>query len=106
MKRALPEGSALFFDKIPDLCHTRYMKSRKKFLCLDCGVDTGKAGEHYMLIDSTWVLTGLGKVGMLCILDVEKRIGRKLNANDFNDSYLNRPRTGIISARLLERMRA
>lgn len=79
-------------------------KSRKKFLCLDCGVDTGKLGEHFMLIDEAWKLTGLGKFGMLCILDVEKRIGRKLLATDFNDSYLNRPRTGIVSMRLLDRM--
>jgi len=49
-------------------------------------------------------LTGLGKFGMLCVLDVEKRIGRKLTASDFNNSYLNRPRTGIISTRLLDRM--
>jgi hypothetical protein len=69
-------------------------------------MDTGKAGEHYMLVDSTWTKTGLGKIGMLCIEDVEKRIGRKLCAADFNGSYLNRPRTGIISARLLERMTA
>jgi hypothetical protein len=81
-------------------------KSRKKFLCLDCGLDTGKAGEHYMLLEKTWKLTGLGKFGMLCILDVEKRIGRKLVSQDFNDSYLNNPRTGIISARLLDRMNA
>lgn len=79
--------------------------SRKKFLCLDCGVDTGKIGEHYMLIDKTWTLTGLGKYGMLCVQDVEKRIGRRLAPADFNDSYLNKPRTGIISARLMERMR-
>ena len=79
-------------------------KSRRKFLCLDCSADTGKIGEHYMLVDETWKLTGLGKFGMLCIADVEARIGRKLIATDFNDSYLNRPRTGIISARLLDRM--
>jgi hypothetical protein len=78
--------------------------SRKKFLCLDCGVDTGKIGEHYMLVDSTWSLTGLGKYGMLCVLDVEHRIKRKLVPSDFNDSYLNKPRTGIISNLLLSRM--
>jgi hypothetical protein len=78
--------------------------SRKKFLCLDCGDDTGKSGEHYMLVDSTWCLTGLEKYGMLCIEDVEKRIGRKLIASDFNDSYLNKPRTGIKSNRLMDRM--
>ena len=80
------------------------MKSRRKFLCLDCKVDTGKLGEHYMLVDETWHLTGLGKLGMLCILDVEKRIGRKLRSSDFNNSYLNKPRTGIMSARLVDRM--
>ena len=67
-------------------------------------MDTGKIGEHYMLVDSTWQLTGLGKVGMLCIADVERRIGRKLVPADFNNSYLNRPRTGIISNRLAQRM--
>jgi hypothetical protein len=78
--------------------------SRKKFLCLDCSTDTGKAGEHYMLVDSTWQLTGLGKYGMLCIGCVEQRIGRNLHKADFNNSYLNKPRTGIKSARLMNRM--
>ena len=80
------------------------MKSRRKFLCLDCKVDTGKIGEHYMLIDETWKLTGLGPIGMLCIEHVEIRIGRKLTASDFNDSYLNNYRTCIKSARLVDRM--
>ncbi len=79
-------------------------KSRRKFLCLDCGLDTSRHGELYMLVDSTWYLTGLGKDGMLCIEHVEQRIGRKLVATDFNDSYLNKPRTASISARLLNRM--
>lgn len=79
-------------------------KSRTKWLCLDCGIDVGRAGEHYMLVDKTWHLTGLGSIGMLCVLDVEKRIGRKLNPADFNDSYLNNPRTGFISQRLANRM--
>ncbi len=75
-------------------------------MCLDCGVDTGKLGEHYMLIQSTWRLTGLGKYGMLCVAHVESRIGRRLVASDFNNSYLNKFRTGIVSDRLLNRMRA
>lgn len=81
-------------------------KSRRKFLCLDCGVDTGKTGEHYMLVDSTWALTGLGKHGMLCVKDVELRIGRSLNEADFNNSYLNRFRTGIVSDLLMNRMKS
>lgn len=80
------------------------MSNRKKWLCLDCGLDTGKACEHYMLIDETWSLTGLGGIGMLCVEHVEKRIGRRLEPQDFNDSYLNNPRTGPISQRLAERM--
>lgn len=59
-----------------------------------------------MLHDPTWNLTGLGKFGMLCINCIEKRIGRKLNAKDFNNSYLNKPRTGSISNTLITRMRA
>lgn len=78
--------------------------SRKKFLCLDCGVDTGRIGEHYMLINETWSLTGLGPIGMLCIEHVEERIGRQLVPADFNDSYLNNARTGIMSQRLADRM--
>lgn len=79
-------------------------KSRTKWLCLDCGIDVGRAGEHYMLVDETWHLTGLRSIGMLCVLDVERRIGRKLIPADFNNSYLNNPRTGIISQRLMDRM--
>lgn len=80
------------------------MKSRRKFLCLDCKVDTSKTAELYMLIDETWQLTGLGSVGMLCVEHVESRIGRKLTASDFNASYLNNYRTCAKSARLVERM--
>lgn len=80
------------------------MASRRKFLCRDCKVDTGRIGEHYMLIDETWRLTGLGKIGMLCVEHVETRIGRQLIPSDFNDSYLNRARTGVISQRLANRM--
>lgn len=78
--------------------------NRKKFLCLDCKVDTGKIGEHYMLVDETWRLTGLGSIGMLCVEHVESRIGRRLIPADFNDSYLNNPRTGLMSMKLAERM--
>lgn len=91
------------------LCKLWVMKrnknNRSKFLCLDCNVDTARQGELYMLIDETWKLTGLGKIGMLCVGHVEERIGRRLIPSDFNDSYLNKPRTSSISVRLLSRMR-
>lgn len=81
-------------------------KSRRKFLCLDCGIDTGAIYEHYMLIDSTWYLIHDSKIGMLCIGCLEIRLGRQLNANDFNDSYLNNTSIAPKSARLIERMNA
>lgn len=80
--------------------------SRRKFLCLDCRVDTGKIYEHYMLVDTTWLRVVDSAVGMLCVGCIEIRLGRKLTAADFNDSYLNKSKKFIRSARLLERMRS
>ena len=79
------------------------MASRGKFLCLDCGTDTGKAGEHYMLEDEVWSSCA-PKTGMLCIGCLEERLGRELKGSDFNNSYLNRPRTAPQSLRLRERL--
>jgi hypothetical protein len=81
--------------------------SRRKFLCLDCRVDTGKLGEHYMLKDSTWYKLHNSNQGMICIGCVEKRLGRKLTRIDFNDSHVNRPSPGkFFSARLMQRLSA
>lgn len=76
---------------------------RHKFICLDCGVDTGQIHEHYMLHDKVW-LTVAPKRGMLCIGCIEYRLGRELSAQDFNDSYLNRPQTAPQSLRLRNRL--
>jgi hypothetical protein len=80
-------------------------KSRRRFLCMDCGVDTVKAGEHYMLVDNVWFSITESDRGMLCIACLENRLGRKLNPNDFNASYVNSLGFGIKSIRLLERLR-
>lgn len=81
-------------------------KNRRRFLCLDCGVDTGKIGEHYMLVDRVWFSVTDSDRGMLCVGCIEKRLGRRLNANDFNNSYVNGLGFGQIkSNRLLERLR-
>lgn len=83
------------------------MKSRRKWLCLDCKIDTGKAGEHYMLVDKTWALVHNSNKGMICVGCVEKRLGRKLNSSDFNDSHVNRIKPGEYkSTRLMERINA
>lgn len=82
------------------------MKSRRKFLCLDCGVDTGKIHEHYFITTETWLSVVGSKTGMLCIGCLEKRLGRTLTANDFTDCSLNNARYEPKSARLMQRMAA
>jgi hypothetical protein len=79
--------------------------SRRKFLCMDCRVDTGKLGEHYMLVDATWNKIHNSNVGMLCIGCVEVRLGRQLTRVDFNTSHVNRPAAGkFFSTRLMNRL--
>ncbi len=78
--------------------------SRKKWICLDCDLDTGKAGEHFFLINEVWTLTGLGHKGMLCVEHVEKRIGRRLVPADFSSAYINRLTFGFKSDRLISRL--
>jgi len=59
-------------------------KARKRFLCLDCGVDTFRIGEFYMLRDSTWLKANPADNGMLCINCLEKRLVRSLTRGDFD----------------------
>lgn len=63
--------------------------SRRKWLCLDCKVDTGKINEHYMLKDEIWAKVHDSKFGMMCVGCVEKKLGRLLNSQDFHKCYLN-----------------
>lgn len=81
------------------------MASRKKFLCLDCRIDTGKIHEHYMLVDTTWFSIHNSDRGMICIGCIEKRLGRTLTSSDFNSSHVNNPRLYPMSARLLSRIK-
>jgi len=79
--------------------------SRRKWLCLDCRIDTGRIGEHYMLVDAVWQLVHNSNKGMLCVECLEKRLGRRLNPGDFNDSHVNRVKPGESkSQRLLTRI--
>ena len=80
----------------------RSKESRKRFMCLDCRVDTGKIGEHYMLVDSTWRQAHDSAVGMLCIGCIELRLGRRLVKADFNSSHVNNIKN--MSNRLVERI--
>lgn len=78
--------------------------SRKKWLCLDCKVDSGRIFEHYFLNTPLWMsLVGSNK-GMLCVGCVEKRLGRRLVPGDFTDCYLNDPKRNTMSDRLRSRL--
>jgi len=78
--------------------------SRSKWLCLDCGVDTGKIGEHYFIKTEIWLSAVNSIKGMLCIGCLENRLGRVLKAEDFTTCYLNKG--GTRSQRLIDRMRS
>lgn len=78
--------------------------SRKRFLCIDCHVDTGAIYEHYYINLETWLSVVGSKTGMLCIGCLEKRLGRKLNKVDFTDCTLNNPKFTKQSIRLSNRL--
>jgi hypothetical protein len=55
-----------------------------RFRCVDCGVDTHNSGEYYSVSDEVWAASGLApNDGMLCLADLERRIGRELILDDF-----------------------
>lgn len=60
----------------------------KKY-CLDCGKDTLKAKEYYMIHNHLWKLANPQVHGMLCLDCLEKRLGRELRPADFTDAPVN-----------------
>lgn len=79
--------------------------SRKRFLCLDCQVDTGKIHEHYFIHTEIWLSVVGSKKGMLCVGCLENRLKRRLTHLDFPAITVNNPRYEPKSQRLMERMR-
>jgi hypothetical protein len=56
----------------------------RMFHRVDCGKDTGSSGEYYTVADELWAKTGLTpNGGMLCLVDLERRISRPLTEDDF-----------------------
>ena len=64
--------------------------------CCDCGMST--MSQFYRAKDEVWVQAmGAKPIGkffspkglFLCVICLEKRLGRKLNRNDFDDIYMN-----------------
>lgn len=79
-------------------------KSKRKWLCLDCGTHTGQAKEHYFLKPIVWLAIHASEKGMLCIGCAEARLGRQFNANDFTDAHINNPKKNAMSDRLRDRI--
>jgi hypothetical protein len=63
--------------------------ARRRLLCLDCGVNTALVGEYYMLERRVWLEASPDDDGMLCIGCAEKRLGRRLQPDDFMRIALN-----------------
>jgi hypothetical protein len=61
------------------------------FECLDCGVNTSKISEYYVVHDEVWLKANPDRAGMLCIGCLETRLGRKLTPRDFDDAPINMP---------------
>lgn len=78
--------------------------SRRKWICLDCKVDTGAIHEHYYLNLKLWLSIHDSERGMLCIGCVERRLGRPLQPEDFTDAWINDPCRNAMSLRLLTRI--
>ena len=54
------------------------IKFRNRDCCIDCGVDTSKIGEYYVLRDEVWNAAVRGRHdGMLCIGCVGTRLHRR-----------------------------
>jgi hypothetical protein len=57
--------------------------------CMDCRVDTEKNGEYYMLHNELWYSINHKYRGKLCLLCVERRLGRDITSADFLDAPIN-----------------
>lgn len=53
------------------------------FTCIDCGINTHRIREYYMVENHIWEEYVPEYQGMLCIECLEARMGRELNASDF-----------------------
>lgn len=63
--------------------------SDTKWWCVDCQIHTGAVGDYYMVQDDMWETHGVGD-GMLCLVCLEKRVGRELKADDFTEALVNK----------------
>lgn len=60
----------------------RKAQNPQRFRCVDCGIDTA-ADDYHMVEADVWAAGAGKKDGMLCVADLERRLGRKLRREDF-----------------------
>lgn len=70
------------------------------YYCIDCGTHEmldNYFGKAFMVLDDIWdgITNEDEKYKLLCWDCVEKRLGRKLTPEDFNDSFLNKMNTRL-----------
>jgi hypothetical protein len=83
------------------------MTSSIDFKCVDCGSDTMKTLEYYVVNEPTWrAAVPNGEDIMLCVGCLELRLGRVLQQEDFLWCAVNLRCLFISSERLRERMNA
>lgn len=73
--------------KSVDFALKRQRELMEGFLCLDCRRDT--SDEYYMVHDELWIEANPDDEGMLCVLCLERRLGRRLTSADFTDAPVN-----------------
>jgi hypothetical protein len=57
--------------------------------CLDCDIDTIELGDFYGVNDSVWLEAVPDGKGMLCLLCLQVRLGRRLTLADFDTAPIN-----------------
>jgi len=78
-------------------------KSKRKWLCVDCGECT--KFEHYFVKNNVWQgLANMPEAGMLHVLCLEARIGRRLAPEDFTSAHINNPKTNSMTTILRSRI--
>lgn len=59
------------------------------FNCMDCGCDTRRNEQYYMVRNGLWRSVNPKVDGMLCLPCLERRLARGLRARDFTGARLN-----------------
>lgn len=84
-----------FISILDDICIEIINRNYKGWFCHDCSINTFNGNHNYYMVqDKLWEKHG-PKEGMLCITCLEKRIGRKLEFEDFTTCILNRQNSHV-----------